>query len=160
MPVPLPQRYVPKYGDPVRYVKEPRTLPIPEFCRIMEYWAWSWMKALPTDSEYQKERRKEFAEHWRYIQAKIRKSNLPYRMLYRGEDLRMGPCPTHKGRHGSRVPDAVLENGVLRKLPPVCECQCEDYITGWLPNEPEGPQQLELFGAPLRQEPSMFIIKR
>ena len=46
--------------------------------------------------------------------------------------------------------DAVLENGALRKLPLVCECQSEDYITGWLPDEPEGPQQLELFGAPLR----------
>jgi hypothetical protein len=111
--------------------------------------------------EYQKERREEFAEHWRYIQAKIRKSNLLYRMLCRSEDLRMRPCPTHNGGTCSRVPDAVLEaDGRLQKLPHVCECQCEDYITGWLPNEPGGPQQLELFGGPLRQEPSMFILKR
>jgi hypothetical protein len=160
MPVPLPERYVPKYGDPVRYGRKQRTLRVSDFCQIMETWAWIWMKPLATDDKFQREYRKEFATDWRYIHYKIRKSNLLYRMLCRGEELRMRPCPTHKGRHGSRVPDAVLENGVLQKLPRVCECQCEDYLTGWLPNEPEGPQQLELLGTPLRQEPNMFIIKR
>jgi len=74
LPVPLPERYIPKYGDPVRYERKQRTLPFSDFCQIMETWAWTWMKPPPTDSEYQKERRKEFAEHWRYIQAKSAKA--------------------------------------------------------------------------------------
>jgi hypothetical protein len=157
----LPKRYVPKYGDPVRYLSKERTLPVSEFCEIMRTWAYTWMKPLATDNEFQKARRKEFTEHWRYIDGKIRKSNLLYRLLYVGEELRTEPCPKHKGRCGSCVPDTVRESdGSLQKLPKVCACQYEDYVTGWLPREPEGSKQLELFGNPLRQERGMYIVDR
>jgi hypothetical protein len=57
--------------------------------------------------------------------------------------------------------DAVRElDSRVQKLPRTCECQYEDYITGWLPNEPEGPQQLEWFDPPIRQDRSMFIVDR
>jgi hypothetical protein len=154
-------KYVLKYGDPVPRVIEERTLPVSAFCRIMRTWAWARMKPLETDSQRDRDRRKEFEEHWRYIDSKIRKSNLLYRLLYIGEEFRTRPCPKHQGHHGSCVFDAVRElDGRVQKLPRVCECQYEDYITGWLPNEPEGPQQLELFGPPIRQDRSMFIVDR
>lgn len=119
------------------------------------------MTPLETDGQYERDRRKVFEQHWRYIDSKIRKSNLLYRLLYIGEEFRRRPCPKHQGRHGSCVFDAVLEpHGHLQKRPRVCECQYEDYLPGWLPNEPEGPQQLELFDPPIRQDRSMFIVDR
>ena len=155
-------KYVLKYGDPVSHVREERKLPVSDFCGIMRTWAWAWMKPLETDSQCMRERRKEFEEHWRYINRKIRKSNLLYRLLYIGEEFRTRPCPKHRGSYGGCcVYDAVLEpDGSLTKLPRVCECQYEDYLTGWLPNEPEGPQQLELFDPPIRRDRSMFIPTR
>ena len=52
-----------------------------------------------------------------------RKSNLLWRLIYLGQDLRTEKCPTHQGRwSGYGYGDNT------------CECQVGLDITGWLPN--------------------------
>ncbi len=61
------------------------------------------------------------AESVGHVFLQIRKSDLLFRLLYRGEELRSTPCPEHKGRwSGLEHPDNRCPHG----------CQ----FTGWLPN--------------------------
>ena len=55
----------------------------------------------------------------------ISNSNLLWRLIYQGEELRKEMCPVHKGTWSGYGFDE-----------PYCECQHGFDITGWLPNKP------------------------
>lgn len=61
-----------------------------------------------------------WAPHLQNIETAIRKSNLLFRLIYAGEELRTEKCPIHQG-HWS----GCKENA--------CElCSCGYDVTGWL----------------------------
>ena len=99
-----------------------------QFCKAFYAWAEACETPLPTDSESKKAWRKEFAEHWEFINRAIAKSCLLDRLIYGGETIRKELCPVHKGRWGGCVPKA-----------PECGCSHGSCITAWLPNKDDMP---------------------
>ena len=97
---------------------------IDDFCHAMDTWARLCQEELPTDSEYRRQWRKEFGQHWQFIRLAIAKSCLLDRLIYGGERIREKMCPTHKGRWSGC--------NITGEEP--CECQHDTCITGWLRN--------------------------
>jgi len=98
-----------------RYARE-------RFCSLMHQWANAYKTSLDGESEYMKKRRQEFRWHWDFVELQIDKSNLLYRTMIVGDELRTTPCPAHKG-HWSGC--GVDED---------CPCYFHGNVTGWLPN--------------------------
>lgn len=97
------------------------TLKAEEFCKAFYTWAEACQTELPSDDEEQKQWRKQFAEHWRFIELAVAKSCLLDRLIYAREPLRTEVCPVHKGRWSGCV---------WKKLE--CGCQFGSNVTGWL----------------------------
>jgi hypothetical protein len=93
-----------------------RSLPVSEFCAKFNQWA----ELLAEKDEY-------FAEAWQTVFCAIDHSNLLWRLLYAGENLRSTPCPVHKGRWSGCGPDQG------------CGCWSYGNITGWLAEQPGNP---------------------
>ena len=104
------------------------TLKAEEFCEAFYTWAEACQTELSTDDEDQKQWRKEFANHWGYIELAIHKSCLLDRLIYAREPLRTEMCPVHKGKWSGCV---------WEKLE--CGCQFGSNVTGWL--TPSAKQQ-------------------
>lgn len=113
-------------------MEEP-TLPLSQFCAAMNAWAEACMTSLPDDDDERLQWRRQFKRHWQFISLAIRKSNLLYRILCAGEEIRTQPCPKHRGHWSGCSLDLLTAEGMIRG-PRICECQHEDNITGWLPN--------------------------
>lgn len=103
------------------------TLKEEEFCEAFYTWANACQTELPTEDDDQKQWRKEFASHWRFIELAIHKSCLLDRLIYAREPLRTEMCPVRKWS------SCVVEN--LE-----CSCQFGSNVTGWLArSNPEEP---------------------
>jgi hypothetical protein len=99
----------------------------------MTDWAEACMTPLPTDNEYVTEWRKAFSEHWSFIRLSISKSNLLWRLMYGGEEIRTRPCPIHKGKwSGCNLAEDTACKGL---------CMSGHNVTGWLPNESKGDKK-------------------
>ena len=96
-------------GDPIR--------PVSEYCKAFDTWA-------RVISESDDKQLQEIAENSFAIRLAISKSNLLYRLIYLGEDLRTEKCPIHKGTWSGY--------GNCQNDPP---CNSGLDITGWLPND-------------------------
>ncbi|MHA2426992.1 MAG: hypothetical protein ACXADB_03070 [Candidatus Hermodarchaeia archaeon] len=85
------------FGCPVR--------PVNQYCEALREWAYQISiinqeaekvaKAAGTEST---RHGCEYHEHLRHIMMDIRKSNLLFRLIYAGEELRTEQCPIHKGK--------------------------------------------------------------
>jgi hypothetical protein len=117
-------------------MKEP-SYQISQFCKAMDTWANACMTPLPDDDDLQRAWRKKFKAHWQFLRLAIVKSNLLYRLLYAGEELRTEPCPKHKGHWSGCSLDVLTSEGIVL-APSVCACQHEENITGWLPKDVNG----------------------
>jgi hypothetical protein len=93
------------------------------FCSKMRDWAKACQTPLDTDDAETAKWRNEFRRHWDFISLAIGKSNLLYRLLYAGENVRNIPCPIHKGKWSGCFAD------------PPCECSSYGNVTGWLPEK-------------------------
>lgn len=92
------------YGVPV--------MPVTQYCEAI----WAWFRCIE-----ERDGDKYYAPMLGGIRNDIQKSALLWRLIYRGEKLRVEQCPIHKGRwHGS-----------IWCGPNVCEHNCDG--TGWLP---------------------------
>jgi len=111
---------------------------IDKFCEAMTTWARVCQEELSTDDDHRRRWRKEFREHWEFIQLAIFKSCLLDRLIYGGERLRDEMCPTHRG-HWSGC-NITGENP--------CQCQHDTCITGWLRN-PGDPKSEASFAVTL-----------
>ncbi len=118
------------YGEPV--------MPVSEYCKIFDEWIAACQEA---HKEYENENRTadvgrgsppplwEIREHLGMLRAlDIGKSSYLARRLYGGEKHRTRKCPTHKG-HWVGLPWD----------PPLCGCD----LTGWLPEPPEEPEEID-----------------
>lgn len=116
------------------FYKEP-VLPVSRYCRALEAWVSSIQmncmypaSMLPEGFEKPE---KDAAHGLSYVAIlpmilrDIRKSNLLYRLIYRGQPLRKRPCPQHRG-HWSGWSSEPCPHG----------CSDGMNVTGWLP-EPE-----------------------
>jgi hypothetical protein len=65
-----------------------------------------------------------------YISLQIDKSNLLWRLLYAGEQVRSTPCPVHKGKWSGCGPDP-------RWTDSRCGCWSYGNVTGWMAETPE-----------------------
>jgi hypothetical protein len=90
-------------------------MPVDRYCRCLETWAEVASKAGEISSDFVMQL------HTVY------KSNLLYRLIYLGEELRTTPCPVHKG----------VWSGWALSEKNNCACLSGVNITGWLPNEPK-----------------------
>lgn len=97
-------------------VYEEPVMPVSRYCKALETWA----KAV---QQCHDGRLLEVAKHFDEIAMAIRKSNLLFRLIYLGEQIRTVPCPVHKGVWSGCKPDGE------------CECMSGFNVTGWLPNE-------------------------
>src|ERR1700692_2427425 len=98
------------------------TLKAEEFCAAFYTWAEACQTELPADDEGMKHWRKEFADHWSFMELAIHKSCLLNRLIYAREPLRTEMCPAHKGKWSGCVFEKKLE----------CGCQFGSNVTGWL----------------------------
>lgn len=121
-----------------KHFKEP-VMPMSKYCKALSTWARIVENKFFKENEdksYHEQRNYPYA-HLTRIMVNIRKSNLLYRLLYKGEELRKESCPEHKGKWGmSHV-----------------HCACGG--TGWLPNpgdEGEYVQGVYLVKIPVREE--------
>lgn len=106
-----------------KHYRQP-VMPVKRFCRAIRTWATQIEKINRAAPDGRYRHGKAYARYLTGILIDIRKSNLLWRLLYCGEELRERPCPKHKGRW----------SGIGR-----CEHGCG--MTGWLPNEaPAIPQ--------------------
>lgn len=108
------------YGEPV--------MPVRRYCAAIETWATCVRKKrheelkgehpIPSFGQH-------FADYLDKVLIHIRKSNLLCRLIYKGQALRLRPCPEHKGKW------------VGVRLEP-CPHGCSDgyNVTGWLPEQP------------------------
>lgn len=108
------------YGEPVR--------PVSQYCNAFRAWGEAItekVKELEGDtSEYaqhERERWQKVVDALAALQIPILKSNLLYRLIYLGEELRTEKCPEHRGRW----------SGYYWERP--CECNSGLDVTGWLP---------------------------
>lgn len=115
-----------------KHYRQP-VLPLHRFCDAIT----TWMRAIVQNNTEEEARREHPLGRWRpedqwghsywqlldKIKIDIRKSELLYRLLYKGEKLRTRRCPVHKGHQ------------YLGQHPP-CPHGCG--LTGWLPEEPDG----------------------
>lgn len=115
-----------------RFLEEYRAgvpvMPVSFFCDFLTQWVD--LYSVPHEEENyegEKKRRAEFVERVRDVFLQIRKSNLLWRTIYGGEQVRTEPCPVHKGRwSGCNVPDETPCGGA---------CMYGNNVTGWLPKE-------------------------
>lgn len=94
-----------------RHYRQP-VMPIRRYCDALTEWS---RRASMPESECSAK-----ADAISLVFLAIKKSNLLWRILYAGEEVRERPCPEHKGH--------------WRGLPwedPPCGCG----LTGWLPND-------------------------
>jgi hypothetical protein len=75
------------------------TLQAEEFCEAFYTWANACQTELPADDEDRKQWRKEFADHWSFMELAIHKSCLLDRLIYAREPLRKkcAPCTKANG---------------------------------------------------------------
>jgi hypothetical protein len=97
------------------------TLKAEEFCNAFYTWAEACQTELSTDDEGMKQWRKDFANHWSFIELAVHKSCLLNRLIYGREPLRTEMCPVHKGKWSG------CESETLD-----CGCQFASNVTGWL----------------------------
>jgi hypothetical protein len=123
-----------------RHYRQP-VMPIRRYCNALRTWMAvrrkkqrDFEKAHPDDTSYPNQ----WVNHLRTVDVMISKSNLLYRLLYLGEELRTEMCPEHKGKQHMGV---LLNNS--------CECNG----TGWLPNAPkQEPTQASLWEGNAEEE--------
>jgi hypothetical protein len=83
------------------------------------------MPALEERRPSENAERRDLAEKARFIFLQIEKSNFLWRRIYRGEQTRLTPCPSHKGRwSGCKLPEETECKGA---------CIYGGNVTGWLP---------------------------
>jgi hypothetical protein len=101
-------------------------MPVSFFCDFLKQWARLY-------GEPQKEERYEGENEARaklhgmvnHVFLQIQKSNLLWRTVYCGEEIRTEPCPIHKGRwSGCNIPEETQCKGA---------CMSGNNVTGWLP---------------------------
>lgn len=109
--------------EPVRLVSD--------YCTAFRDWVRAISEAVERGDfdwdENMKEKWRERVEVLQGAEIDIRKSNLLYRLIYLGEQLRTEKCPRHKGRWSGYGWGHI--------------CACQDYedggygpdLTGWLP---------------------------
>lgn len=106
------------YGEPVR--------PISAYCNAFRTWRQAiadglkrgdWRKNMGANAEMAK-----LLGTLNSLEIPISKSNLLHRLIYLGEELRLTPCPEHKGRWSGCGDE--------------CEYGCNSgmNVTGWIPN--------------------------
>ena len=85
----------------------------------------------PTDRDYALEdlrSHERLSETVGQVFLQIQKSNLLWRLIYGGQELRTTPCPEHKGKwSGCMWPKDEKD---------VCACMDGCNVTGWLPDPP------------------------
>lgn len=92
-------------------------LPISKYCNAFRTW-FDCMADAQIDTD-----NKSTSEFFRYLGVDISKSNLLYRLIYLGEELRTEKCPEHKGHWSGISFDNPCPHG----------CDVSDgNITGWL----------------------------
>lgn len=108
-----------------------RVAPVSAYCKAFETWAEVQVKKF-RESKKELEANGEnttfafgsaIVPHFRVLERTIRKSDLLYRLVYLGEELREELCPLHQGKWSGLHPDP-------------CPHAC-DY-TGWLPKKKQG----------------------
>jgi hypothetical protein len=101
-------------------------MPVTFFCEFLEKWAELYgVPQKEERNEGENKHRAEFVERVRDVFLQIRKSNLLWRTIYRGEAPRTEPCPIHKGRwSGCNIPEETPCRGA---------CMSGNNVTGWLP---------------------------
>lgn len=118
------------YNEPV--------MPMKHYCAAID----SWMRAIEQGCREELKKNKEagqpdallFSQGCDYydrlskIRRDMNKSGLLYRLLFRGEKIRIVKCPTHNGKM-----DTPVWCGLSKET-----CVCDG--TGWLPNEEEIPK--------------------
>lgn len=113
------------YKEPVR--------PVSQYCQAFRDWAKAIQQKVkeieaieepgPAD-HYDLEQWKPLGDlAWR-LELSIYKSNLLYRLIYAGDELRTKKCPKHDGRWSGCVGFNEVD----------CGCVYHGNITGWLPN--------------------------
>jgi hypothetical protein len=110
-----------KAGTPV--------MPVSFFCDFLEEWADAYGEPLRREETHEGEadQRRRFVDGIRHVFLQIRKSNLLWRTIYRGERLRTEPCPEHRGRwSGCALPEETDCKGA---------CSFGGNVTGWLPTK-------------------------
>lgn len=100
------------------FYREP-VMPVSRYCTALETWA----RAV---QQCHDGRLLELAKHFDSIALAIRKSNLLFRLIYLGEEIRTVACPVHEGVWSGCKPDGT------------CKCMSGFNVTGWLPNEERG----------------------
>ena len=108
------------------YYHEP-VMPISKYCNALRAWA----NAL-SDRSYDHPNEKRFADlesQVRHVFLQIQKSNMLYRLLYRGEPARTIKCPKHLGKWSFSFSE-------------ICEHGCQ--LTGWLPEKKEENQLVDI----------------
>jgi hypothetical protein len=80
------------------------TLKADEFCKAFYTWAEACQTELPTNDEDHKQWRKEFADHWSFIELAVHKSCLLDGLIRAREGTAFEPLlpVTHKGCRGQR----------------------------------------------------------
>lgn len=104
-------------------------MPVTFVCELLSEWAEVYGEPLRREENYEGEvdQRKRFVDVVQNVFLQIRKSNLLWRRIYRGEELRTEPCPEHKGRwSGCALPEETSCKGA---------CMSGNNVTGWLPKE-------------------------
>ena len=114
------------YGQPV--------MPVRRYCHAIETWM-----GVMEDNERAKPEREQVAAflHLRTVRIAIHKSNLLYRMIYRGEKLRPTKCPVHQGVQSTQLlclgSEHHIVNGVIRERGNECGCDGTGWLAGVTP---------------------------
>lgn len=122
-----------------KHYKQP-VMPISKYCEAIS----TWMTVMQNKARAKEEKAGRPRDEWgplaklHLVRMSIMKSNLLWRMLYRGEALRTIACPVHGGRQATgllclRQENYFDENGDIKARGNECGCGG----TGWLPNEEE-----------------------
>jgi hypothetical protein len=100
------------------HFKEP-VMPVGRYCAALRIYA----GAIDDRARRTKEKRDvEHADQVHHVFLQVQKSNLLYRLIYLGEELRPVACPEHQGRWSGCV-----------SRDESCVCASGSNITGWLP---------------------------
>lgn len=115
-------------GEIDRFLEEVKAgipvMPVTFFCAFLREWANLASEPFPEEEhDGENKIRKELGDQARYVFLQISKSNLLWRRIYAGEEVRKEPCPVHKGRWSGCVgEDTECKNA----------CLSGNNVTGWL----------------------------